>query len=194
MYIIVGLGNPGKKYEYTRHNCGFAAIDFLAKRCGVSITRSRFSALTAVTCLGGENVLLMKPQTFMNLSGTALAAAARFYKIPPEKVVVIYDDASLHCGDIRVRANGSAGGHNGIKSIIEQLETQDFPRVKIGIGAHGQTPLMDYVLSRPTSAEQKLITSRLPDVADACELLAQGKLSHAQEVYNARHGAEEEKQ
>ena len=148
-WLIVFLGNPGPKYECTRHNAGFMAGDALAKKLGVSINRLRFKALTAAAEINGEKVLLMKPQTFMNLSGEAVGQAARFYKIPPERVLVVSDEISLPLGKLRVRPKGSAGGHNGLKSIITSLGSDAFPRIRIGVGAppHPDYDMADWVLS-----------------------------------------------
>lgn len=148
-WLIVFLGNPGPKYECTRHNAGFMAGEALAKKLGVSISRARFKALTAFADIKGEKVLLMKPQTFMNLSGEAVGEAARFYKIPPEHVIVVSDEVSLPLGKLRVRVKGSAGGHNGLKSIIACLGSDAFPRVRIGVGAppHPDYDMADWVLS-----------------------------------------------
>ena len=148
-WLIVFLGNPGPKYECTRHNASFMAGDALAKKLGVSINRLRFKALTAAAEINGEKVLLMKPQTFMNLSGEAVGQAARFYKIPPERVLVVSDEISLPLGKLRVRPKGSAGGHNGLKSIIASLGSDAFPRIRIGVGAppHPDYDMADWVLS-----------------------------------------------
>ena len=148
-WLVVFLGNPGPRYECTRHNAGFMAGDALAKKLGVNISRLRFKALTAECEINGERVLLMKPQTFMNLSGEAVGEAARFYKIPPEHVLVVSDEVSLPLGKLRVRQKGSAGGHNGLKSIIAALGSDDFPRVRIGVGAppHPEYDMADWVLS-----------------------------------------------
>ena len=148
-WLIVFLGNPGPKYECTRHNAGFMAGDALAKKLGVSINRLRFKARTAAAEINGEKVLLMKPQTFMNLSGEAVGQAARFYKIPPERVLVVSDEISLPLGKLRVRPKGSAGGHNGLKSIIASLGSDAFPRIRIGVGAppHPDYDMADWVLS-----------------------------------------------
>jgi PTH1 family peptidyl-tRNA hydrolase len=148
-WLIVFLGNPGPKYECTRHNAGFMAGDALAKKLGVSINKLRFKALTAAAEINGEKVLLMKPQTFMNLSGEAVGQAARFYKIPPERVLVVSDEISLPLGKLRVRPKGSAGGHNGLKSIIASLGSDAFPRIRIGVGAppHPDYDMADWVLS-----------------------------------------------
>ena len=147
-WLAVFLGNPGLRYEGTRHNAGFMAGDALAKAKGVSINRARFHALTAVCELGGQNVLLMKPQTFRNLSGDAVSEAARFYKIPPERVLVVSDEISLPVGKLRIRTKGSAGGHNGLKDIILKLGTSDFPRIRLGVGAppHPDYDMADWVL------------------------------------------------
>ena len=148
-WLLVFLGNPGPKYECTRHNAGFMAADALAKKLGVSINRARFKALTAPAEINGEKVLLMKPQTYMNLSGEAVGEAARFYKILPENVIVVSDEVSLPLGKLRVRMKGSAGGHNGLKSIITSLGSDNFPRVRIGVGAppHPDYDMADWVLS-----------------------------------------------
>ncbi len=147
--LIVGLGNPGIKYRNTRHNVGFAALDALAEELHIRVDRVRFQGLVGQGTVEGRKVILLKPTTYMNLSGQSVAAAARFYKIPPERVIVLFDDISLEPGRLRVRKNGSAGGHNGIKSIISSLGSQEFPRVKIGVGAkpHPDYDLADWVLS-----------------------------------------------
>ena len=148
-WLIVFLGNPGPRYEMTRHNAGFMAADAMAKEKNLSINKARFKALTATCEIGGESVLLMKPQTFMNLSGDAVAQAARFYKIPPEHVIVVSDEISLPIGKLRIRTKGSAGGHNGLKDIIAKLGTDAFPRIRIGVGAppHPDYDMADWVLS-----------------------------------------------
>ena len=134
-WLIVFLGNPGPKYQGTRHNAGFMAADAMAKDKGVAINKLRFKALTATVDMGGEQVLLMKPQTYMNLSGEAVAQAVRFYKLAPERVIVISDEMSLPIGKLRIRVKGSAGGHNGLKNIIQHLGTEEFPRIRLGVGA-----------------------------------------------------------
>ena len=148
-WLIVFLGNPGPLYEMTRHNAGFMAADAMAKEKNVNINKARFKALTATCDIGGESVLLMKPQTFMNLSGDAVAQAAKFYKIPPERVIVVSDEISLPIGKLRIRTKGSAGGHNGLKDIIAKLGTDAFPRIRIGVGAppHPDYDMADWVLS-----------------------------------------------
>lgn len=148
-WLVVFLGNPGPRYDCTRHNVGFMAGDLLAKKLGVSVNRLRFKALTAAAEIAGERVLLMKPQTYMNLSGEAVSEAARFYKIPPERVIVVSDEINLPVGRLRVKPKGSAGGHNGLKSIIASLGSDAFPRVRIGVGAppHPDYDMADWVLS-----------------------------------------------
>ncbi len=158
MYIIAGLGNPGNKYEKTRHNVGFEVIDILADRMGVCVEEKKHKALCGRGVLEGQKVLLMKPQTFMNLSGESIRAAVDFYKAEPEQVIIVYDDISLEPGQLRIRAKGSAGGHNGVKNIIAHLGTQVFPRVKVGIGERPrQIDLADYVLSHFSKGEQELM-------------------------------------
>ena len=156
-FLIVGLGNPGRKYDKTRHNAGFRAVEALASRLSCPIDRGKFQGLVGSCSYEGLRMVLLMPQTYMNLSGAAVAQAARFYKLPPERVIVICDDISLEPGRLRVRADGSAGGHNGLKSIIAQLGTQSFPRVKIGVGAkpHPDYDLADWVLGRFGSEDLK---------------------------------------
>lgn len=185
-YIIVGLGNPGSKYENTRHNTGFMAIDRIAEQAGVKIDRFKFKGLTATAEIAGKTVLLLKPSTFMNLSGQSVQEAMAFYKIPPQQVIVLFDDISLEPGRIRIRTKGSDGGHNGIKNIIYLTGSQDFPRVKIGVGAKPDPrwDLADWVLSRFSDPEQKKLDEALSHAADAVSLLLQGKASEAMNRYN----------
>ena len=147
-FLVVGLGNPGSKYWNTRHNVGYAALDALAKDLGVTVDRVKFQGLTAQANLDGHKLILLKPTTYMNLSGQSVQAAAKFYKVPPEHILVLSDDISLDPGRLRVRKSGSAGGHNGLKSIIASIGSQDFPRIKIGVGAkpHPDYDLADWVL------------------------------------------------
>ena len=172
MYIIAGLGNPSREYEKTRHNAGFDAVDILADKLGVRIEERKHRALCAKGIIGGERVLLMKPQTFMNLSGESIRDAADFYKVDPEHIIIMYDDISLEVGQLRIRTKGSAGGHNGIKNIIAHLGTQEFPRIKIGVG--GKPPRMDladYVLSRFPAEERKIMETAFRDAAEAAGVL-----------------------
>ena len=168
-WLIVGLGNPGSDYVNTRHNAGFQAVDALAAALGVKVNKIKFKALCAAANYRGQKLLLMKPETFMNASGIAVEAAAHFYKIPPERVLVLFDDISLPVGKIRVRKSGSAGGHNGIKSIIAMLHSEEFPRVKIGVGAkpHPDYDLADWVLSAFSKQEQPELDRALGNARDA---------------------------
>ena len=155
MYIIVGLGNPGKQYEHTRHNVGFEVIDILADRIGICIEEKKHKALCGRGILEGQKVVLVKPQTFMNLSGESVRAIFDFYKVESKDIIIVYDDVSLEPGQLRIRGKGSAGGHNGIKNIIAHLGTQEFPRVKVGVGEKPKgMDLADYVLSRVYKEEQ----------------------------------------
>ena len=183
-FLIVGLGNPGAKYAGTRHNAGFDALDWAARRWGIRVDRARFDALTGTGEAAGHKVLLLKPQTFMNLSGQAVGKAAAFYKVPAQNVIVLFDDISLAPGRLRLRKAGSAGGHNGVKSIISQIG-QEFPRVKIGVGAkpHPEYDLADWVLSRFTPDERKAMEARYDDVADALEMMMKGQFEAAQSRY-----------
>lgn len=176
-WILVFLGNPGAKYAGSRHNVGFMTADVLEKRTHVRIDRLRFKALTAQAELGGAWVLLMKPQTYMNLSGEAVQPAAAFYKVPPERVIVVSDDVSLPVGKLRIRTKGSAGGHNGLKNIIAHLGTDAFPRVKVGVGAppHPDYDMADWVLSGFRGQDAVDIAAAVERAADALEcIIAQG--------------------
>ncbi len=186
--IIAGLGNPGTQYESTRHNSGFMALDTLAEKCGVELKKLRFKSLTAEAVIEGKRCLLMKPTTFMNNSGDAVEEAVRFYKLPPENVLVIYDDITLDVGRIRVRPKGSDGGHNGMKSIILRLDSDDFPRIRIGVGKkpHPDYDLADWVLSHFTKAEGEKLETALENAADAAKLIAVGKLNDAMNTYNGK--------
>lgn len=170
-WMIVFLGNPGLKYEGTRHNAGFMAADAMAKAKGVAINRLRFRALTAQCVIGGENVLLMKPQTYMNLSGEAVGEAARFYKIPSEHIIVVSDEMALPIGKLRIRTKGSAGGHNGLKNIIAHLSTENFPRIRLGVGAppHAEYDVKDWVLSTFKNQDAEDMAKAAARAAEAAE-------------------------
>ena len=184
-YIIVGLGNPGKDYEKTRHNTGFMAMDKLAEKCGAKIDRLKYKALTAQTNFCGHSVLLMKPQTFMNLSGEAVFAAMDFYKIPIEKVIVIFDDTTLEVGKMRIRKKGSAGGHNGLKSIIGLCGSDAFPRIKIGIGKKPDGwDLADWVLGKYSEEDLKALAGMYENACDAAKLIMDGKTDEAMNKCN----------
>ena len=187
-WLIVGLGNPGENYARTRHNIGFRAIDCLAGQLGAKIDRAKFRGLYGQATYRGMKLILLKPQTFMNNSGLSVMDAARFYKLPPERVVVLFDDISLDVGRLRVRAEGSAGGHNGIKSIIGGLNSQSFPRVKIGVGAkpHPDYELADWVLSNFTKDEEKLLSPVIEDAANAALELIENGVQAAASKFNGR--------
>lgn len=186
MYLIAGLGNPGREYENTRHNAGFASIDRLAEKNHISIDMKKFQALCGTGYIGGQKVLLLKPQTYMNLSGESLRAACDFFKIDPEQeLIVIYDDISLAPGQLRIRAKGSAGGHNGIKSIISHLGTQVFLRVKVGIGEKPQGwDLADYVLGHFSKEEQQVMQESFDRAADAAAALLSEEVQQVMNEYN----------
>ena len=187
-WLVVFLGNPGLKYEGTRHNAGFMTADALAKARGLAINRSRFRALTAVCEMGGEKVLLMKPQTYMNLSGEAVAQAVRFYKIPPDHVLVVSDDISLPIGAIRIRTKGSAGGHNGLKNIISVLGTEAFPRIRLGVGAppHPDYEMMDWVLSAFKDQDAVDMAESASRAADAVECFISHGPEKAMNLYSQK--------
>lgn len=187
-YLVVGLGNPGKEYANTRHNAGFLAIDYIAERLGVRIDRARFKGFCAEGVLAGKRVLLLKPQTFMNLSGEAVREAAAFYHIPPEKVIVLFDDVNFAAGRIRVRGKGSDGGHNGMKSIISQLASDAFPRVKIGVGEkpHPEYNLADWVLSSFSKEEGERLAASFATVLGGVEKLLAGDLAGAMQLCNGK--------
>ena len=187
-WLVVGLGNPGSKYDNTRHNAGFRALESYCARSGCRINKMKFKALVGEATLGGARVLLMKPQTFMNLSGESVRDAAAFYKIPPARIIVLSDDISLDVGTLRVRPKGSAGGQNGLKNIIYHLGSEDFPRVKIGVGKkpHPDYDLAAWVLSKFTADEQKAIDKACVDAVDAAAcIIAEGCAAAAQK-FNGR--------
>ena len=176
MYMIAGLGNPGKEYNNTRHNIGFAFIDALAQEYDINVMDVKLKALTGKGMIGGQKVLLVKPLTFMNLSGESIRPLADYYKVDPEDILIVYDDISLAPGQLRIRAKGSAGGHNGIKSIIAHLGTQEFPRVKVGVGEKpARMDLADYVLGHFSKEEQATMDDAVKEAADAvCEIVNVG--------------------
>lgn len=168
-WLIVGLGNPGSQYEKTRHNCGFRAVDILASKFGCKLDKAKFQGLYGQVNYEGRKLFLLKPQTFMNLSGRSVLQLSAYFNIPPQQIIVMFDDISLPPGRLRIRANGSAGGHNGIKSIISELGSQEFPRVKIGVGAKPEPDrdLADWVLSTFSTSEEKALSPALEAAADA---------------------------
>ncbi len=186
-YIVAGLGNPGAKYEMTRHNAGFLAMDLLAITKNTDIKRLKHHALVTDMQIGGKRCLVMKPQTMMNNSGEAIGEAAKFYKIPPENVIIVYDDISLDVGQTRIRRKGSAGGHNGIKSIIAHLGSENFPRIKVGVGKK-PTPeydLVNWVLGRFPKEQEKDLKAALENSVSALELIVGGDIDKAMNLYNS---------
>ena len=186
-WLIVGLGNPGREYEKTRHNAGFLFSDLLADKSGESISKIQFKSVTANISLGGHRCLLMKPQTFMNNSGEAVKQAAAFYKIPPENIIVVFDDISLPCGKLRIRRKGSDGGHNGIKSIIYHLNSDKFPRIKLGVGEkpHPEYDLADWVLSSFKKNELDALREAAENACKAVEMMVQGNTDGAMSNFNS---------
>ena len=187
-WLLVGLGNPGEKYTLTRHNAGFLALDYVSDKLGVKVTRAKFEALVGEATVNGQGVLLMKPQTFMNLSGNAVRAAADFYKIAPEHIIVLSDDVSLDVGVIRVRKSGSDGGQKGLRSITEQLGSDRFPRIKIGVGAkpHPEMDMADWVLSRFNEQERSIMAERYPDVLEGVRKIIAGDADGAMMICNKK--------
>lgn len=185
-WLAVFLGNPGPRYEGTRHNAGFMAGDALAKAKGAAINKVRFRALTATVDVGGEKLMLMKPQTYMNLSGEAVSQAVKFYRIPPEHVIVVSDEVSLPIGKLRVRTKGSAGGHNGLKSIIACLGTEEFPRIRIGVGAppHPDYDMADWVLSTFRNQDAEDMAKAAARAAEAVECYIRSGPERAMNLYN----------
>lgn len=186
-WLVAGLGNPGSRFDNSRHNAGFRTLDALAQKAGVRIDRLQFKGLTAQAQWGGKKVLLLKPATFMNLSGESVTEAMRFYKLPPARVLVVFDDISLPPGRVRIRRKGSDGGHNGMKNIIYLSGSDQFPRIKVGVG---QKPpgwdLADWVLSRFTDREQELLGEAAEHAADAAALILQGRIDEAMNRYNQK--------
>ena len=186
-FLIVGLGNPGPKYEFTRHNAGFLCIDLLAQQLGVRIDRIKFKSVVADVAIEDRRCILMKPQTFMNNSGEAVRDAANFYKIPPEHIIILFDDISLPPGKLRIRRKGSDGGHNGIKSILYLLGSDQFPRVKLGVGTkpHPDYDLADWVLSTFQKDEFPLMKEAMEKACEAVPLLVREETDRAMNLYNS---------
>lgn len=187
-FLVVGLGNPGKEYLYTRHNTGFLTLDYIAERLSVTVNRAKFNALTADAVIGGNRVLLIKPQTYMNESGVAVRQAADFYKIPTEHIIVISDDISLPVGMMRVRRSGSDGGQKGLRSIIAHLGSDKFPRLRIGVGEkpHPDYPLADWVLSEFTKEEQKVLFDEFGIAMSGIEKMIAGDFDSAMMICNGK--------
>lgn len=185
-WLIVGLGNPGKEYERTRHNAGFRAIDRVAEKLSCKIDKGKFQGLYGQVNYQGRKIYLLKPLTYMNLSGRSVVQLSAYFNIPPQRIIVLFDDISLEPGRLRVRGDGSAGGHNGIKSIIAELGSQDFPRVKIGVGAkaHAEQDLADWVLSGFSASDEKALTSALDRACDAALCIIDHGVPESANRYN----------
>lgn len=188
-WLIVGLGNPGREYEKSRHNCGFRAVDVLAEKLGCKIDKLKYQGLYCQTNYGGKKLFLLKPQTYMNLSGRSVLQLSAYFNIPPQRIIVLFDDISLEPGRLRIRPNGSAGGHNGIKSIIQEVGSQEFPRVKIGVGAkpHPDYDLADWVLSNFTANDEKALAVSLKNAADAALAIIDRGVPEAANRFNGSH-------
>ena len=184
MYMICGLGNPGRLYEKTRHNMGFLTMDVLAYKLGIDIRRLKFRSLLGEGRIGTEKVILVKPQTYMNLSGEALRPMVEYFKIPMDHLLVVYDDVDLPLGRTRVRRDGSAGTHNGMRSIIYHLQRDDFPRIRIGLGPHGDTPLDRFVIGRWTDEERPVLAMGALRAADACAVFIKDGIDEAMQRFN----------
>lgn len=188
MYLIAGLGNPTREYEKTRHNVGFEAIDILADKAGTTVAEKKHKALYGKGFLGGQKVILAKPQTYMNLSGESIREIADFYKIEPENIIILCDDINLPEGQLRIRLKGSAGGHNGLKNIISHLGTQEFPRIRIGVGEKPRgMDLADYVLGRFPKEQQALMEQAYHDAADAACMMIEEGADAAMNHFNRRN-------
>ena len=185
-YILVGLGNPERKYDKTRHNAGFMALDYIADKKGASVNRAKFKSLVGECEIAGQGVLLMKPQTYMNLSGEAVSEAARFYKVAPENIIVISDDVTLDVGRIRVRRKGSHGGHNGLKNINLHLSSENYPRVKLGVGQkpHPDYDMIDWVLGQFPDTDLEKLRSIFPAVLAGVEQIVSGNIEEAMQICN----------
>ena len=186
MYIIAGLGNPGKKYENTRHNMGFIAIDLLAEEYGIQVDKLKFKSLVGEGRIADQRVLLMKPQTYMNLSGEAIRDAVNFYKIDPQELIVIYDDIDIPAGTFRIRKKGSAGTHNGMRSVVYQLQTDQFPRIRVGIGTEKPVDLIHFVTGGVSGEERKLLEGALEKSAKAAAAIVEKSIEKAMNAYNVR--------
>ena len=188
MYLIAGLGNQTREYEKTRHNVGFEAIDILADKAGTTVTEKKHKALYGKGYIGGQKVILAKPQTYMNLSGESIREIADFYKIEPENIIILCDDINLSEGQLRIRLKGSAGGHNGLKNIISHLGTQEFPRIRIGVGEKPRgMDLADYVLGRFPKEQQAVMEEAYRDAADAACMMIEEGADAAMNHYNRKH-------
>ena len=186
MYIIAGLGNPGKKYEQTRHNMGFLAVDFLAEKYDIKVNKIRFRALTGEGRIAGQKVLLLKPQTYMNLSGESVRLALEYYKVSPQELIVIYDDIDIQAGVIRIRKKGSAGTHNGMRNILYHIRTEDFPRIRVGIGSGRKEDMINYVTGSVPKDEITLLKEAADKAACGAACIVEKGIEKAMNEYNIK--------
>ena len=186
MFVIAGLGNPGRKYEKTRHNMGFLAIDSLAEKNGIKVNKIKHRALVGDGMISGRRVLLVKPQTYMNLSGISIREIADYYDVPAEDILVIYDDFDLELGTLRIRKKGSAGSHNGMKSVIDELGTKDFPRIRIGIGSSRGKDWKDFVIGKASKDDMQVLSDAASRAADAAECILEKGIDRAMNEYNVK--------
>lgn len=186
MYIIAGLGNPGKKYEETRHNMGFMAVDFLAEKYDIKVNKIRFRALTGEGRIAGQKVLLLKPQTYMNLSGESVRLALEYYKVNPQELIVIYDDIDIQAGMIRIRKKGSAGTHNGMRNILYHIQTEDFPRIRVGIGSGRKEDMINYVTGSVPKNEITLLKEAADKAACGAACIVEKGIEKAMNEYNIK--------
>lgn len=186
MYIIAGLGNPGKKYEQTRHNMGFMAVDFLAEKYDIKVNKIRFRALTGEGRIAGQKVLLLKPQTYMNLSGESVRLALEYYKVSPQELIVIYDDIDIQAGMIRIRKKGSAGTHNGMRNILYHIRTEDFPRIRVGIGSGRKEDMINYVTGSVPKDEITLLKEAADKAACGAACIVEKGIEKAMNEYNIK--------
>lgn len=193
MYIIVGLGNPGKKYENTRHNIGFITLDYLANRYGIKITKIKHKALVGEGNISGQKVLLVKPQTYMNLSGNSVREIMQYYKVDIENLLVIYDDIDIPTGSVRIRKKGSAGTHNGMRSVVYDLQSDQFPRIRIGMGKKNNADLKNFVVGGFSKGEKEIFERAVIHTADAVECFLQFGIDKAMNEYNTKEAVGEEK-
>ena len=184
MYVIVGLGNPGKKYQNTRHNLGFITLDRLAEKHNIKVSKIAFKALVGDGSINNQKVLLVKPQTYMNLSGESIREVLSYYKVDPENLIVIYDDIDIEAGKLRIRKKGSAGSHNGMKSIIYQIKSEDFPRIRIGIGGYRKMALRDFVIGGFSKEEKAILEDAVERGVEAIENILDEGIDHAMNRYN----------
>jgi len=187
MHVVAGLGNPGLLYKRSRHNAGFQALDVLADYLHINVVKKGFSGVYGEGTYRGERIVLIKPTTYMNLSGDCVQSALHFYKCPVENLIVLYDDIDLPVGALRIREKGSAGTHNGMRSVVACVNSENFPRVRIGVGSDSEGDLRKYVLGKPSKDEQLELATAFHDAADAVRLILEGKLAEAQAQYNKKH-------